>query len=328
MTKEMESIAQKVKKLFEKAEGAQKLSSQAEAELFLAKAEELMLKYNLSQVDLNGSTDKKLEVVEEHEVFIFGQKVKQEGTWDSQLASVLAHNNYCELIYYAQSNSLGTGNTFNKKASLIGDKANTEIVLYLYSVLLKLMPEIATSTYVKKVKELRSVFTVQAKSQEEASTLLNKFFDGDEWIENGFRVSKDDMMPLDYSENMKGKVQGYTIKNLKTVNLPERGTFIRSFLYGCVKGFETKLKSEKEQFLTNESVSNTAIVNISKAVTIQHNKAIDKFISRKYPNIRSTSNKGETAGNSDAFSLGVQAGKSVNVSVGINGINPEPKRLK
>lgn len=118
---DVESVKTKVEKLFKKAESAKELGSLQEAEAFMAKAQEILLKHNIEKSQLNLSDEEESPVeylrfsLDEHFNFI-----KTEGQWLISLLNVVARNNFCKVVK--------NGNTH---ATIIGEQDNMDVVLYM-----------------------------------------------------------------------------------------------------------------------------------------------------------------------------------------------------
>lgn len=93
MKKDKESLKKKINALFAKANSAGELGNQAEAEIFMAKAQELMTKYNLESDDLSEEDKAKGITIPIKDWFR-----KTESTWVSSLCGVLAYYNFCRSI--------------------------------------------------------------------------------------------------------------------------------------------------------------------------------------------------------------------------------------
>jgi hypothetical protein len=103
-------------------------SNPNEAALAASKAQELLMQHNLtmSQVEMHGESS-------------YGQEFVQTGSrfWKRSLLTVIARNNFCEVIYEAQI----------KSAALIGEKHNQEVVTYLYGYLVSQLEPMAMTAY-------------------------------------------------------------------------------------------------------------------------------------------------------------------------------------
>lgn len=120
-------------------------SNQHEAALATAKAQELLLKYNLELVDV---PDKERESITRE----FYQN-DSSATWLSGLLSVVARNNFCRAIGH------GSG-----RMAIIGEPHNIEIVKYLYDYLKGEINRLADSEwgwydgYVTSAREWKHAF--------------------------------------------------------------------------------------------------------------------------------------------------------------------------
>lgn len=90
-------ILEKIQKLLNLAEGAKAIDSLAEAELAATRAQELLIKYNLSLEQVEEGTV--LVMVDREIIKTMGFEKKSDGTWVSDLWSAIAKNNFCKILY-------------------------------------------------------------------------------------------------------------------------------------------------------------------------------------------------------------------------------------
>lgn len=87
----MEKIEDKIKKLIAKAESAEKLGNQAEAELFAMKAQEMAIKYAIDLSNLKTGDREKITLTEiSHDMLV----KPHEGQWILELYSTIAQHNF------------------------------------------------------------------------------------------------------------------------------------------------------------------------------------------------------------------------------------------
>lgn len=129
-----EAIKSKIEKLFNKAESAKEIGSLKEAEIFMAKAQDILMKFNIDKSQLNlgfeqGNpcvVDKYINLKDLH-----GWS-KTDGKWLQRLYHFVAINNFCK--------SVSSGNYL---VTLIGEPANVDVVKYM------------VANIVPKIKQLR-----------------------------------------------------------------------------------------------------------------------------------------------------------------------------
>tara|TARA_R110001599_G_scaffold15757_2_gene65371 strand:+ start:658 stop:1386 length:729 start_codon:yes stop_codon:yes gene_type:complete len=93
MAKDPDKLKKTIKALFDKAKSAGELGNEREAETFMAKAQELLMKYNLEREDLSEDDKAKGITVDYHTWF-----KKSESDWVFSLFCTLARYNFCECV--------------------------------------------------------------------------------------------------------------------------------------------------------------------------------------------------------------------------------------
>lgn len=137
-----EKLIDKIRKLMAKAEGT---DNQAEADAFMAKANSLLVKHNLSMSSIDVKDN--ANGITEGEQIAFGEK-KEEGTWETYLMAAVSSYNLCESILHKRRKVKGGTIT------IIGSTENVEIVMYIYAVArdtIRRLSRKAYSTYRKRV---------------------------------------------------------------------------------------------------------------------------------------------------------------------------------
>lgn len=122
MTESSDAIIQKIKKLFALA---RKNPNPFESESAAAKAQQLLLEYNLSEEQLDAFRSKEERITKQ---FYEGHQTPnglQEVRWKIQLADAVAKNNLCKVIHHP----------YLKKISWIGTEPNIEISKFLFETL-------------------------------------------------------------------------------------------------------------------------------------------------------------------------------------------------
>jgi len=122
MTDDKEAIILKIKKLFALA---RKNPNPHESEAAAAKAQELLLHYNLSESELDAFRSKAEKITRQYYTGHQSPNGLQEVRWKIQLADAVARNNLCKVIHHP----------YQKKISWIGTEPNIEISKYLYEML-------------------------------------------------------------------------------------------------------------------------------------------------------------------------------------------------
>lgn len=122
-----EAIKSKIEKLFKKAESAKELGSLQEAETFMAKAQEILTKYNIEQSELNLGDEQENPVG--YEVINMGEAhnwKKTDGRWLIQLYHVVGQHNFCKVVI---NRTPGTSQVI----TLIGEDHNRDVVKFMCS---------------------------------------------------------------------------------------------------------------------------------------------------------------------------------------------------
>lgn len=122
MTDDKEAIILKIKKLFALA---RKNPNQHESEAAAAKAQELLMQYNLSEDELDKFRSREERITQEFYQGHRSDKGVTEVRWKIQLASAVAKNNLCKIIHHP----------WKKEISWIGTEPNIEISKFLYETL-------------------------------------------------------------------------------------------------------------------------------------------------------------------------------------------------
>lgn len=131
-----ESILNKIKKLLNHADSATKIGSLAEAEVAAAKANELLMQYNLS-IDKVDRLEKKPQI-EEQIISPDNLFPKNEGKWMIDLWNTISKYNFCKIITI----NGGMGGFY-----FIGQKHNKEITQYIVEQLEVKIRELARESF-------------------------------------------------------------------------------------------------------------------------------------------------------------------------------------
>lgn len=140
MDESLESALLTIKKLFALSK---KNSNENEAASAAAKAQELLIRYNLSEEQVNKTQDRPPEPVigNFYTGHRTGQNVQQ---WKVLLAFDVAAGNLCKALSHSQG----------ERIEWIGKKSNIEVAQYLYETLLADLERISEETW-KTITELR-----------------------------------------------------------------------------------------------------------------------------------------------------------------------------
>jgi len=128
-----EAIKSKIEKLFNKAESAKEMGSLQEAEIFMAKAQDILMRYNIDKSKLNlGFEQGNPCLVDRLNMTDLHGWSKTDGKWLIRLYNYVAINNFCKIV--------GHGNF---TLSIIGEPANVDVVKYM------------VANIIPKIKQLR-----------------------------------------------------------------------------------------------------------------------------------------------------------------------------
>jgi hypothetical protein len=155
MTETSEAIILKIKKLFALA---RKNPNPHESEAAAAKAQELLLQYNLSEEQLDAFRSKEEKITRQFYEGHQSSSGLQEVRWKIQLADAVARNNLCKVVHHP----------YLKKISWIGTEPNIEISKFLYETLVYDIEHIAEKLW-------KDILTLRAAEQKAG---LNLFTDG------------------------------------------------------------------------------------------------------------------------------------------------------
>lgn len=153
MTDDKEAIILKIKKLFALA---RKNPNPHESEAAAAKAQELLLQYNLSEEQLDAFRSKTERITRQYYTGHQTPNGLQEVRWKIQLADAVAKNNLCKVVHHP----------YLKKISWIGTEPNIEISKYLYEVLVNDIEFLADKLW----KDILTVRDIENKSGKELFT--------------------------------------------------------------------------------------------------------------------------------------------------------------
>jgi hypothetical protein len=134
------SIIEKLRKLIQHQESAEKMGSVEEAEAFALKIQELLAKYNLSKSDLK-QEDVTAEIIEVRDVV----KVPGIGGMSNlEVMKSICKWNWCKVYIM--------GNKSNNEMMIVGSPENIEICRYIHSSVMKTFLDIGKHKYKERQK--------------------------------------------------------------------------------------------------------------------------------------------------------------------------------
>lgn len=131
-----EKVIDTIRKLLNLSEGT---NSPAEAESAAAKAQQLLLKYNLAMADVNAHITEAERLVGE-ELFESSEN-KNESNWIVRLYSGIARYNFCRIVLRLSSQQYST------EVSVIGRTGNVEAVHYMVETLVPQIRQMAKAAW-------------------------------------------------------------------------------------------------------------------------------------------------------------------------------------
>lgn len=201
-------VLEKIRKLLAKAKNP--ACSENEVEIFMKKAQELMLEYNVSEesIEIDPSDINKDVIVSELWKF-FKFKYKN---FEWELMDLLGEFYDCR-IFHENSCDEASGKSKNPRLSVVGTKNNRIVVLEMYDVLSKKLlslVDLRYSEYKEKVK----------------------------------KDHKNGMISLGL------KPEGIDIKSLERIGVMSRkNVFAGSYLSGCISGLRQSLREQRKDTL-------------------------------------------------------------------------------
>ena len=143
-----DKILSKLQKILDKASSAKEIGSIAEAETFMAKANKMMMQYNLDMAEVesfdeeNGidTIDKEYFSPEDNGIDFKRQRVQ----WQENLASAIARAHNCRLLVASGSNAVW----------FVGRKKDRQICSYIYAYAVRTSLAYCNKTYAKEYSRL------------------------------------------------------------------------------------------------------------------------------------------------------------------------------
>lgn len=136
-----EDVLKRLNKLLNLAEGAKAVGSLAEAENAAARAQQILMQYNLSEEDARAFGTTKAPITEDR-IETSEMTSGKEGDWIPTLYHHIAKNNLC-FVLMTRSHKKGGG----KDIILFGTEANRQVVEYFASYLIPLIRNLARKAF-------------------------------------------------------------------------------------------------------------------------------------------------------------------------------------
>lgn len=154
----MDQIIEKIQKLQNHAMKSEELGNEAEAQVFAAKIQELLLRYELSMDDI--AVEKMVEMKEE----IGSERVRWENyglestqrrcNWIEMLANIITKAYACKFLVHPCSNHI----------SIVGHKTNRELAVYTFVSLVRAADGLSTKAYQRVYAQNRNEASGYRKS--------------------------------------------------------------------------------------------------------------------------------------------------------------------
>lgn len=353
MQKKENSLLKKIKALYEKAQSSQELGNVEEANAFMKKVEELILKHNLDLSKIKEFSEvEDIYHNEEREEGIeyYKKETLQEGKWEQDLISIICQYNFCKCFYRTYAHAPGGEMYFSKigkppYAVIVGTPSNIEVVKYLVDISRDIFRKLVGPSYDEMVKVIRERLKFTASSKKEALSefrlfiiqkieeitlsamfssekrVLLKFYQNiyqklknNDW--NDYPITENDFMPSSYKEEDKNKSQIYYVKNLSKVGaLVDRSTFIRSFLLGVPVGLALQFESRIKEFKQEES---DEVVENFNSLILSNKNLLNDYMENQlgYSKMKKTTES--VPADKLAFTVGKEKGQNTNINVGLN----------
>lgn len=284
-----EKLIDKVRKLMAKAGGT---DNQTEADVFMAKANALLLKHNLTMTHID--TDDKASIIEGTDIE-FGV-IKGEGSWETYLMASISIHNLCESILHPKFTKVNGKDKRLKGGSMtiIGSKENIEVTTYMY--------EIATETIRRLSKKGYSAHRKHILAE----------YDGvhteKELLQFDFLSYR---MPWIRSY-LKGAVAGLhrKLEEMKEELFKEEEE-VEDFVQT-----DPDVENEEEGTETGLILIGTTSQRYGLMIT-QNTEAIGEFKKKRYKNLRDSKGGSAIAGDTSAFQTGHRDGKNISFNKGV-----------
>lgn len=137
------SIEEKIAKLFRKAESAEEIGSMEEAMIFVAKANELLTKYNLDKGDIN--LEEERDNIDYQEV-VWSYRYKHskvDGDWIIHMYNVVAKFHYCKVIAHPGSPRFNIPHSL----TVFGEQQNIDMVIFVCTQLIETAKELVKKNW-------------------------------------------------------------------------------------------------------------------------------------------------------------------------------------
>ena len=208
-------MIEKIKALLAKA---QSTDSQPEREAFMAKANELLIKYNIDMASVRDVKDKS---------DIQSVIIRYTEKWELALLSTIARNNLCQLVIMA-----GTG-----EVDCMGKATNLDVTVFMFEFYRNSILELSLKAFfamVQKVKELTGVNMSGKKNQFIESYYVGAVDGVKEVLNKVAENNKAGLMLIDKTAVTKFKHSKYT--NLGTINTGVKAKTMSGYRQGFNDG--------------------------------------------------------------------------------------------
>ncbi|NCU26500.1 DUF2786 domain-containing protein [Candidatus Nomurabacteria bacterium] len=310
----MDELYDKIIKLLSKAESAKTLDSLAEAEAFTQKAQELMMKHDISISKLESSGAKKKSSIHESDTIQYGQ-IKSDGDYEISLATLICDHNSCMLVY----------NRFHKTMWVIGRMDVTPTVVFMISVVRDTIRRASRASYIDLNCKMKSLICIpddtrllsgekdksRPAAKAYAAELLNQLalVSADAGIIGyNWRSIEAEHVAHDSS------AMTYTISRPELFGMvPYREVYIRSFLKGAVEGISDKL----EELRRREYKGGYGLVLADRMKDVNDYVETSmkvKTVKEKKKEVHAAAYRaGKKAGSNVTFNAGIESDQSGNI---------------
>ncbi|QQO97196.1 hypothetical protein M1M30_gp010 [Maribacter phage Colly_1] len=319
------TLIEKLSKLLKKAESAKELGSLDEANMFMAKVQELCTKHQLEMSEVRDFNEKpkitttreQAKAYNEKHGYGFGHPDRKaasaidwqtnglEGHWNLTLIDILAEHNLCKALF---------GQTY-ATSTLIGTEENIEIVKYLYAVIKPIILDLAKAEWKKMVKDMKESFVVWS-SPDSKLTAMSKRKMLTEEMDNKFKWNDwvYDQMEIDTKAEPapNGDVRWWRADINRL--LPNRTNWIRAYCQGAAEGIDYKLHKDKREMEQSLREQVEGLIKVNDA-------ELNAYYEENYKNVGTTRNptanepayakaKGYESGKTISYARGMSSGKT------------------
>jgi len=269
-----EKLLDKIKKLITLANDAG--ATEAEADTAMSMANRLLLMHNLTMADVKLKPDAKFE--RKDGAIIIGEG-HHEGSWEDALMAVLCQFNMCSSIIHRTKGLRRAGIT------IIGAKANVEIVLYLFDSARNMYRGLASKRYSEYSKAIVNLFKPHGYDRKSL-----------------YKLTHNDL----YSNGNKDRV------------LERRGVWRPQYLKGCVCGLQNKLQAQKDEMMQQEYAGGMELM------LVDNMKELEEFVKMEFDNLKQGKSR-QMPTRKQAFSKGVRDARETELVQGLGDFTPSEK---